>query len=262
MLTKAGEALYDIADKIFTMEKLAEESIRGFQLAEEQQLRIHASESFGAYYLPPLINQFKALNPAISVVVDILPTDKVVETTIALQNDIGFISYPVEHKNLLLTEVLEEKLIFIVSSRHRLGTIDKLNPRDLEGQAMIMHERGSALQTAIEKFLGAENVRISKYLEFSNNEAIKSAVAEGNGIALISEKVACEAIQTGKLKTVPVSGPQITRTFYMIQHKEKYNSRPLTGLLALIQPWAREYSNSLRCKRIPACQVNHQAAKP
>lgn len=262
VLTKAGEALYDIADQIFTMEKMAEESIRGFQLAEERELKIHASESFGAYYLPPLINQFKILNPAISVTVDILPTDKVVETTIALQNEIGFISYPVEHKKLLLTEMIEEKLVFIVSPRHRLGTIDELSPRDLEGQAMIMHEQGSALQSAIEKFFDGKNVRISKYLEFSNNEAIKRAVAEGNGIALISEKVACEEIQAGKLKAIPLSGPQITRTFYMIQHKDKYISRPLADLLALIQQWAGDYSKSSPSKLNPTCQVNDDAAKP
>ena len=38
VLTKAGTALYEIADKIFTMEKLAEESIRSFQIEEGSQL--------------------------------------------------------------------------------------------------------------------------------------------------------------------------------------------------------------------------------
>jgi DNA-binding transcriptional LysR family regulator len=66
VLTKAGAALYEIADKIFAMEKLAEESIRSFRVKEGDQLRIHASESFGAYYLPVLINHFpptKLLTP-------------------------------------------------------------------------------------------------------------------------------------------------------------------------------------------------------
>jgi DNA-binding transcriptional LysR family regulator len=241
VLTKAGTELYEIADKIFSMEKVAEESIRSFQVEEGSQLRIHASESFGAYYLPALINQFKALNPTIRVKVDILPTEKIIETTIGLQNEIGFISYPVEHKKLLLTEVLEEKLIIIVSPRHRLASMTELRPRDLEGRAMIMHEHGSALQIAAEKFLGQENVKISEYLEFSNNEAIKRAVAEGDGIALISEKVAAEEIMAGKLKAIPVAGPQITRTFYMIQSREKFISRPLADLLEMIKEW---YSNT------------------
>ena len=240
-LTQAGAALYEIADKIFSLEKLAEETINSFRTEEGGLLRIHASESFGGYYLPALINHFKALNPAIRVKVDILPTDKIVETTIGLQNEIGFISYPVEHEKLIISEVLKEKLILIVSPRHQLATMTEIRPRDLEGQAMIMHEHGSALQMAAEKFLAEGNVQISSYLEFSNNEAIKRAVAEGDGIALISEKVAAEEISAGKLIGIPVSDPPITRTFYMIQSKDKFISEPLAGLLDMIPKWADDH---------------------
>lgn len=234
VLTKAGQALYDIADNIFTMEKVAEDRIRSFQIEQGLQIRIHTSESFGAYYLPAIIHQFKTANPAVSVKVEILPTTKVVETTIALQNDIGFISYPVRHDKLLLQEVLEEKLLLIVSPGHRLETKSALTPRDLEGEAMIMHEQGSALQRAIDVFMDGQDVRVSKHLEFSNNEAIKRAVAEGDGVALISEKAADEEIRAGKLIAIPLSGPPVTRTFYMIRRKDKFISRPLASLLAVL----------------------------
>lgn len=233
-LTKAGRALYDMADNIFTMEKVAEECIRSFQVEQGQQIRIHTSESFGAYYLPAIIHQFKTVNPDISVKVDILPTGKVVETTIALQSDIGFISYPVNHNKLILQEVLEEKLLIIVSPGHRLDAKTTLTPHDLEGEAMIMHEQGSALQRAIDVFMDSQDVRVSKHLEFSNNEAIKRAVAEGDGIALISEKVVDEEIRSGKLIAIPLAGPPVTRTFYMIQRKDKFVSRPLASLLEVI----------------------------
>jgi DNA-binding transcriptional LysR family regulator len=234
VLTEAGQALYDVADNISSMEKVAEERIRSFQVEQGQQIRIHTSESFGAYYLPSIIHRFKTANPDISVKVDILPTAKVVETTIALQNDIGFISYPVKHNKLLLQEVLEEKLLLIVSPGHRLEANTTLTPRDLEGEAMIMHEQGSALQKAIDVFMDGQDARVSKHLEFSNNEAIKRAVAEGDGVALISEKVADEEIRTGKLIAIPLSGPPVTRTFYMIHRKDKFISRPLAGLVDVI----------------------------
>ena len=234
VLTKAGQALYDVAEDIFMMEKVAEDRIRSFQIEQIQRIRIHTSESFGAYYLPAIIHRFKTANPDVSVKVDILPTTKVVETTIALQNDIGFISYPVKHHKLLLQQVLEEKLLLIVAPGHRLETKAELTPRDLEGEAMIMHEQGSALQQAIDDFMHGQEVRISKHLEFSNNEAIKRAVAEGDGVALISEKAAAEEIRTGKLIAVPLSGPPVTRTFYMIQRKDKFISRPLADLLGVI----------------------------
>ena len=237
VLTKAGQALYDVADNIFSMEKVAEERIRSFQIEQGQQIRIHTSESFGAYYLPAIIHQFKTANPTISVKVDILPTDKVVENTIALQNEIGFISYPVEHKNLLLKKVLEEKLVMIVSPGHHLAAKSPLTPRDLEGEAMIMHEQGSALQRAIDEFTDGHDVRVSKHLEFSNNEAIKRAVAEGDGIALISEKVADEEIRTAKLIAIPLAGPPVIRTFYMVQRKDKFISGPLASLFEVTRQW-------------------------
>ena len=237
VLTKAGQALYDIADNIFTLEKLAEERIRSFQVEQEQQIRIHTSESFGAYYLPAIIHQFKAANPDISVKVDVLPTERVVDTTIALQNDIGFISYPVDQKKLVQKAILEEALVMIVSSGHRLADRTELAPCDLAGEAMIMHEHGSAQQIAVDRFTKGHDIRVSKLLEFSNNEAIKSAVAEGDGIALISEKAADEEIRTGKLIAIPLLGPPITRTFYSIQRKDKFISRPLANLLEIIKHW-------------------------
>ena len=237
ILTRAGQALYDIADDIFTMEKIAEERIRSFQIEQEQRIKIHTSESFGAYYLPAIIHQFKTANPYVSVKVDILPTDKVVEATIARQNDIGFISYPVKQNILTQYEVLQESLVIIVSSGHSLAGRTALAPCDLEGEAMIMHERGSAQQKAVDKFTERHDVQVSKLLEFSNNEAIKRAVAEGDGIALISEKVAHEEIRTGKLIAIPLIDAQVTRTFYLIQRTDKFISRPLANLLEIIKHW-------------------------
>ena len=233
-LTQAGAALYEIADKIFSLEKLAEETINSFRTEEGGLLRIHASESFGGYYLPALIYHFKALNPAIRVKVDILPTDKIVETTIGLQNEIGFISYPVKHERLIISEVLKEKLILIVSPGHQLATMTEIRPRDLEGQAMIMHEHGSALQMAAEKFLAEENVQISSYLEFSNNEAIKRAVEGGTGIALLSKHAAREEIKNNQLVAVPLTGRPIIRKFYLISHKDKYLSGVVQTFIDMI----------------------------
>lgn len=76
---------------------------------------------------------------------NILPTDLVVEGTAALNCDVGFISYPVEHKKLVVREVLEDRIVVIVPPGHPLSDKDVIDPLDLDGQAIIMHEKGSAL---------------------------------------------------------------------------------------------------------------------
>lgn len=241
VLTDAGEVLYRIAESIFEMEAQAEETLRDFQQRKKGFIRIHASESFGAYYLPSILNRFSKAHPQIRVAMEILPTDLIVDKTVTLNNDLGFISYAVEHKKLIMREVLEDRYMVIAPAGHPLTQKDRVEAADLEGQAMILHEKNSAPRIATENFLKKQAINVSVPLELSNNEAIKRAVEQGIGIAVITRRVANEEIQTGTLKAIPFADPTLTRKFYMIHHKDKYLSKTLLNLIELIDQWAAEY---------------------
>jgi DNA-binding transcriptional LysR family regulator len=244
VLTDAGEVLYDFADKIFQMESQAEESLRDFQQRKSGRLRIHASESFGAYYLPFIINIFRKKYPNIHISVNIFPNQEVIENTIKLENDLGFISYPFEHKKLVIHEVLEDRLVLIVPPSHPFSRLKLLDPQKLDGQSIIMHERGSATRDIVDAFIKRNNLSTLIALELSNNEAIKRAVEEGAGVSLISEHVVSEEVKRKKLKSIPLTDPTMKRKFYLIHHKDKYLSHPLQMFLYMVNQWALEYSKS------------------
>jgi len=244
-LTDSGEVLYGIAEKIFEMESQAEESISDFQQQKRGHIRIHSSESFGAYYLPSIINPFSKLNPHIRMSVNILPTEQVVENSISLNNDLGFISYPVEHNKVTVREVLEDRLVIVAPPDHPLTRKGSLEPRDLKGQSMIMHEKGSATRIFVDDFIRKNDISITIPLELSSNMAIKKAVQERIGIAMISRKVVSEEIQRGELRAILFSDQQMKRKFYMIHHKDKYFSEPLKSLIEMVYQWASEYAKDL-----------------
>lgn len=246
MLTDAGEVLYQIAEKIFEMEKQAEESIRDFQQRKRGQIRVLSSESFGDYYLPHIIIPFSKAYPLVRVSMNILPTEQVVEKTAGLNCDLGFISYPVEHKKLSVREVLEDKLVIITAPNHPLAHKKNLKPKDLEGQNFIMHEKGSAPRRAIEELIRKNNISIGIPLELSSNRAIKRAVEERTGIALISRKVANEEIRAERLKAINVADPSMTRKFFLIHHKDKYISESLRLMMDMVYKWANQYSKTLK----------------
>jgi len=241
-LTDAGDALYSIAESLFEMENQAEESLRDFQQRKRGFLRILASESFGSYYLPFIITRFIHANPKIRVSVELLPTDLIVEKTATLANDLGFISYPVPHKKLAMREVLEDSYQIIVPSGHPLASKSVIEPGDLEGQALIVHEKGSAPRRSTEEFVRRHNINVSLPLELSDNEAMKTAVEEGIGIAVITRRVVSKELAMGTLKAIPLSDPAMTRKFYLIHHKDKYISRPLQSFIDMVDQWASEYS--------------------
>ncbi len=84
--TQPGDARYRLAEQIFKLEKLAEECLHEYQQAQMNHIRIHASESFGAYYLPGIINRFNRAHPTVQVTVDIVPNKQVLENTLDLQD--------------------------------------------------------------------------------------------------------------------------------------------------------------------------------
>jgi len=240
-LTDAGEALYGIAESIFELENQAEESLRDFQQRKRGFIQVLASESFGSYYLPFIVNRFSRENPRIRMSVNLLPTELVVEKTATLACDLGFISYPVPHKKLFMREVLEDSYQIIVPAGHPLAAKSVIEPGDLAGQSLIVHEKGSAPRKSTEEFLRRHNITIPIPLELSNNEAIKTAVEEGLGIAVITRRVVSKEIEMGTLRGIPLSDPAMKRKFYLIHHKDKYISRPLQGLIDTVQQWAAEY---------------------
>ena len=240
-LTDAGEVLYKIAESIFEMENQAEESLRDFQQRKRGFIRILSSESFGAYYLPFILDRFSRVNPKVRVSMEILPTELIVEKTAMLANDIGFISYPVPHKKLVTREVLEDSYQIIVPPGHPFAAKSFIEPGDLSGQSLVVHEKGSAPRRSTEDFIRRHNISVSIPLELSNNEAIKTAVEEGLGIAVITRRVVSKEIDMGRLKAIPLADPAMTRKFYLIHHKDKYFSRPLQSLVDMVDQWIGEY---------------------
>ena len=244
-LTEAGVALYGFAEKIFELERLAEDCLHDYQQEKRRHLHIHSSESFGAYYLPAIIKRFNETNPHVRVTVDILPNQQVVENTLDLQNDVGFISNRVKNKKLVIREILDDELVIILPIDHPFQSKDSLTPKELEGQTMIMHERGSVLHEVIHRFMQENGISFSMPITLSNNEAIKRAVEAGMGIAMISRGVVNKEIQANKLAAIPLADQSIGRKFYIIYHRDKFISGPLQRLVDMIQDWASELEGGM-----------------
>ena len=241
ILTDAGRALAGIAEKIFEMESQAEEIIRDFQQLKSGHIYILASESFGAYYLPHIIISFNKKFPKIHISASILPVEEVIENIITFKCDLGFVSYIRQDPKLVVREILKENIILIVPVNHHFAHKTSINPGELDGQSMIMHETGSATRVIVDNFLVEHNISVNIACEFSNNETIKRAVENGVGLSLVSMNVAREEVKRGSLKAVPVKDQSLLRKFYMIHHKEKYFSKPLKYLINLTDAWTSEY---------------------
>jgi len=241
VLTDAGQVLYEIAEEIFELESQAEESIRDFQQRQKGHIRVDASEAFGAYYLPPTIIAFNKLYPKIRLSVNIMRTENVVANTANLNCDLGFISYPVNHKKVVIKKIMEDKLLLITPPNHPLANKGSCEAKDLDGQLLVTHEVGSATHKITEAYLKKKNITVLNSLELSSNETIKRVVSDGVGVALMSNKIAEKDVEAGRMTAVPLSDP-LKREFFMVYHKDKYISETLQSLIDMLDNWMASYS--------------------
>jgi len=246
VLTDAGIALHKIAEKIFDLEIHAEDTIREFLQQKQGHIRIDASESFGSYYLPSVVNPVSKLHPNVRFSVNILPSELVVQNVVNLNNDIGFISFPIRNEKITCREIMEDHMIFIAHPDHPLVDKNRLTYMNLSGQPMIVHEKGSFSYQITFNFLEKNKIDFVVSLEFSSNRAIIKAVEDGLGIALVSKNIASDHLLAKKLAVLPFPGPPITRKYYIVQHKDKYISTVLDQLIKKVEEWASDYHRSLR----------------
>ncbi len=240
VLTDAGEVLYGFAEKIFQIEGQAEEIIRNLQQRKKGHIRIDATETFGAYYLPAIVNPLSKSNPHIRISVNILPNHLVVEQTASLNNDLGFISYPKENEKLIMREVHEDRLVVIAHPDHPFSYKKELTPMELDGQFVIMHEEKSATRITTDDFFKRHDVSPLIPMELSSNEAIKRAVEQNIGLGIMSRNVVSEEIRKGTLRDIQFSDPAMKRKFYLIHHKDKYISESLQQLIDRVNQWSSE----------------------
>ena len=245
VLTDAGRNLFTIAENILELETRAEESIRDYQQLKSGNINIISSETFGAYYLPFILIEYIKSNPNIQISANILPVQEVHENVLSLKCDLGFVSYIIEDPRIVSKKIVEDSIVLIVSKSHPFSNKKFFYPSDLEGQDFIMHEKGSATRRIVDEFLKMNKVKVKIKFELSNNEAIKRIVENNNEIALVSKNIAIEEIKANKLVGIPGKDKFLKRSFYMIYHKDKYFSKPLSRLVEMVNNWSRKFKESL-----------------
>ena len=70
-----------------------------------------------------------------------------------------------------------------------------------------------------------------------SNEAVRTAVEAGAGVAVLSHHVVARAIDAGNLHKLPLDLPE--RSFQALRHKERYRTRAADALCGLIKEQAK-----------------------
>ncbi|MCG3865865.1 MULTISPECIES: LysR substrate-binding domain-containing protein [unclassified Photobacterium] len=235
LINEQGKRLLPLADELLarsnTIEKLfdQEDSIAG-------ELKIGSSDTVGNQLTPFLIRDFRSATQHHHQKLFISNTALVCQKLSEFELDVGFVEGKVQHPDLIVQPWLEDQMVVACHPEHPLTQIKELRLADLEDSEWVLRESGSGTR---EFFLNRLAPRLEHWtpaFELNTTEAIINSVAAGLGITCISQRAALHAVEEERIVLLPMP-LDMRRQYWLIFHKEKYQSPLLESFIQFSQQW-------------------------
>ncbi|MFP2905408.1 LysR family transcriptional regulator [Pyxidicoccus sp. 3LFB2] len=168
--------------------------------APQGRLRVNASVPFGTHFLLPLVPEFLALHPAITL--DLVLTDEVVNL-LEERTDVAIRSGPLKSSDLVARKLGETRMVVVGAPAYlkRAGT--PATPRELERHNLLRFGYARAVEGWPFMHRGSEVVIAPVgNTQASNGEALRQLALGGLGLARLAAFQVKEDIAAGRL--VPV----------------------------------------------------------
>ena len=230
-LSEAGRMFLVDARAVLGRAASAELALAEYAGLERGTLRLVASQTIAGYWLPRQLAAFHARYPAISIELAIDNTEGAAARVLDGAVELGFVEGVIDEPALAHWTVANDRMV-LVSDR----AADTIDEDWIRAARWIVREQGSGTRSSFEEVLrqrGVDPSDLTTALTLPSNEAVRSAVEAGAGVAVLLQHVVAPAIAAGTLHDLPLGLPR--RPFYALRHKERYRTRAADALTDLIK---------------------------
>lgn len=234
-LTEAGEVLMRHAQQILAAERAAELEIAELGGLTRGRLSIGASTTIGSYLLPGVFGKFHAAHPHVRLELEIANTAAIQGMVLDGRIDLGLTEGVVPTDQLSAEVVHYDEMVAIAAPHHPLLSRGELRVRDLHKVPFISRERGSGTRDVIEAALAEHGVELEPVMALGSTEAIKSAVASGLGVAIVSRLTVELELSAGKLAVADIEDLEIRRALHLVRLKGKHESKAVSVFLSMLR---------------------------
>jgi DNA-binding transcriptional LysR family regulator len=214
-LTEAGTILAEYARRWRGLEDEAGRAIEEFRGIKRGRLAIGASMTIGAYLVPKVLAEFNRRFPGMELSLQIANTSNIQRQLLDCSIELALTEGHMEAEELVTERFSEDELVTIAKAKHPLLAKRGVTIRDVVREPFIMREEGSGTRAVVEHALRKKGLKIKPILSLSSPEAIKSAVACGLGVAIVSRLIVKAEVDSGQIAVVPVRDFSIQRPLHL-----------------------------------------------
>ncbi len=234
-LTPAGELFLPYARRIYSLQERAQQELSLYTGAASGTLEIGGSNTPGQYILPGIIGAFSRQRKKVRITLRIGDSESIISQIGDGRLELGLVGTPAPAGDFISRECRGDELILVAAPATAAGLPDKPTAAELRKIPLIIREKGSATRRVTLSALRKIDIRgageLNIVAEMGSVEAIRQALKNDLGAAIISDLAVGEDLACGSLTRLELPGEPVRRNFYLVCDRSRKLS-PLAETLS------------------------------
>lgn len=207
-------------------------------------IRVATLATFGSALLPMAVSSFRLSHPDVTVVVDVLDTEKVHAFVSQGLYDFGFVHYPQDEPDLATRSLAQSSIVCLVPHVHPLAGHNVIDATDLGGELVVTYPTTVQFGAVIAKTFADHGVRIRQIMQANHSHVVRRFVEHSGIIGIVDRYSVCDSASFEKFVVKPFR-PTITIGLGLIIPQRRPLSRIAQDFVTYVADIASSFSESL-----------------
>jgi len=233
-LTPAGRVLFAYAERLLTLRDESLLAVADHGASTRGTLVIGANEATCLYVLPEVFAEYCRLYPGVQMSIYRNFSYKIIEKLENGSIDVGIVTLPVKMPSLRTHPIFRDRLMLMVSPQNPLAKHKAVPVSDVAQQPLLVPKTGYTRQL-MDKLFRPYGSQVQVRMELPSVGMIKSFVAAGLGVSLVSSSFARDDVAAGRAVLIPLQDVEVWRELGLAYRRDRTHTRATTTFITTVR---------------------------
>ena len=245
-LTPAGQRVLDTAHRVLEELGRAEDDLRVLGVEGAGVLRLCTQCYTGYHWLPPLLREFQAKHPRITVQIAADATSRSMDALLGGEIDLAILTRAADDPRLHVRPLFKDEMVVVVAPSHPLASRAWVEPASLASEHLIVYKIDRRESFVFTHILNPAAVDPAKVSFVPLTEAILEMVKAGLGISVMARWALEPALEAGSVRALRFTRKGFVREWSVATLRDRTEPQWQADFIALLRDQAPGAS-----KRVP-----------
>ncbi|QHV93597.1 hydrogen peroxide-inducible genes activator [Spirosoma endbachense] len=230
--TEAGQAVLAQAREVLRAARRIPEIVSESKNDFQGELRIGIIPTLAPYLLPYFIGEFIEKYPSVSVQIQELVTEQIIERLRNGLIDVGLVVTPLLENGITEIPLFKEPFVVYAADSHSLANADCVDSQDLHTDGLWLLTEGHCFRNQVMNLCGADRKANGTALRYETGslETLIKLIDKQDGFTLLPYLATFDMDETRRARIRPFSAPQPVREVSLVMHRSFLKRKLINAL--------------------------------